>query len=492
MNHNSTTDNTTPEFNFSICEEKKKELKSSKITVPLADADSTNMKNMHDFNCYVDAKVFVIIIALTHGLLEVGSISIFFYQKLNLLLEPQIIQMLAGIITFPWCIKPVFGYICDNLIRRVRKTKYIIVATSTIKVITYSIIAHYQPGITLFYLLCLINSTCSLFENIIAEYILVLSTKKESEADSTKKANHFPLYFGYRALGALIGSFSGGKIMSFYKLETNFLICSSIPLVTIFMAYIYKENAMVFDPNEDRSFRKELSRMKQLVLQENVLMMIIFICLINMTPNFDALVTFYLTDHLRFTTSDLSNFSSFATVCYILGLVLYSNYFKDTNPKKFYVSTNFMLWLCNISFLLVVLGLLDAWGFNYKLFCMLSQGATSLIAEMNFMPILAIWCTMCPVGLEATSITLFTGLINLSNNLSNYFGSFLIWLLSIHKTDFNEIWKAIVLQNTYLLIMMLAVVFVGFPEPGKQDENKSCESTEEDIDSSQRAIDIAQ
>lgn len=38
------------------------------------------------------------------------------------------------------------------------------------------------------------------------------------------------------------------------------------------------------------------------------------------------------------------------------------------------------------------------------------------------MPLITLWCSICPDNLEATSITLFTGLINLSTSLSSYFG----------------------------------------------------------------------
>lgn len=55
-----------------------------------------------------------------------------------------------------------------------------------------------------------------------------------------------------------------------------------------------------------------------------------------------------------------------------------------------------------------------------------------LILELNFLPLMSICCQICPDNLEATTITLFTGLINLSNNLSNYIGSLVIWLTNIN------------------------------------------------------------
>jgi len=70
-------------------------------------------------------------------------------------------------------------------------------------------------------------------------------------------------------------------------------------------------------------------------------------------------------------------------------------------------------------------------GINNKIFCFLSSGVQALISEINFMPILTVWCSICPKNLEATSITTFTGLLNLSFNLSNYFGSAILWFLEI-------------------------------------------------------------
>ena len=97
--------------------------------------------------------------------------------------------------------------------------------------------------------------------------------------------------------------------------------------------------------------------MKNLLCMDKVFDMMVFICLINLTPDFGSLMTFFLTDHLHFTTEDLADFASFGTVCYILALVLYSYYLMDVDPKNFYIVTNFILFIVNISFLVVVLDL---------------------------------------------------------------------------------------------------------------------------------------
>ena len=61
------------------------------------------------------------------------------------------------------------------------------------------------------------------------------------------------------------------------------------------------------------------------------------------------------------------------------------------------------------------------------------------------MPILTIWCAMCPNKLEATSITLFTGMMNLSDNLSNYIGSLIMWILNISDKNYDKYWILLVI-----------------------------------------------
>lgn len=132
-----------------------------------------------------------------------------------------------------------------------------------------------------------------------------------------------------------------------------------------------------------------------------------------------------MTEILHFSATTLSNFSTIANLFYVIGLILYYFYFIKIDPRKFFLTTNLLLWIVNCSFMLVVTNILDHWGINNEIFCLLNQGLYSLISEINFMPILTIWCDICPDNLEGSAITLFTGLINISNNMSSYLGAFI-------------------------------------------------------------------
>lgn len=91
-----------------------------------------------------------------------------------------------------------------------------------------------------------------------------------------------------------------------------------------------------------------------------------------MAPAFDSLNTFYLTDVLKFDPEDLSDFTTFGTIFYILGLLCYSTYFVNSNQKKFFVWTNFILFFISLSYFLVIFDVLSQFNISTKLFCLIT------------------------------------------------------------------------------------------------------------------------
>lgn len=206
--------------------------------------------------------------------------------------------------------------------------------------------------------------------------------------------------------------------------------------------------------------------------------MIIVVMLIHISPGFESLTTAYLQQKLKFSLTDLSDIQTFSSIFFLLALLLYQTHLRHINPQTLYTITNFFLWMINISFLLVIFNTIQSIFRNMKIFCLFFQGIDVLIAELNFLPLMAIWAKLSPENLEATSITLFTGMINLSNNISNYFGSFLLWLTEINQSNIELIYIPIMIQNAYLLIMIFFVLLLDFPtRESLSQEDKQLETT---------------
>lgn len=414
---------------------------------------------------FIAPTTFVVLLSIVTGLYSLSSLAAFMYQKNVLRLSPALIQLLSGILSIPWGFKFIFGYSYDLMIPSIKKSKNLILFVSLVRLFCFIAIYGLELNTALFFLALLALTLCGLYENIVAECALVIMTKKENERNPNEKANHLPIFFGCRAAGQLVGGFFGGRLITWLSIKGVFLVTALLPIVMILICLFYGE--LENEPRPQRSLIHEWEVIRGLMCQDRVIPMLIFVCLLNATPNFDSLTTFYQTDILKFTMDDLANLTSFSSICYICGLIIYSLYLRKVNPRSFFLSTNFILWLINVSFMLVVLGYVAKWGWSVMVFCMLNFGSYSLVAEMNFMPVIAIWCSICPPNLEATSITLLTALVNFSSNMGVYFGAFLMWILNIQEHNMDKFWILLTIQNIYLIVATVCVVCVPFPDPSK-------------------------
>ena len=412
---------------------------------------------LESINFYVAVQAFL------QGLFNLCSLAVFMYQKEQLKLEPSVIQMASGILAIPWSVKPVIGYFLDQFLQRFKSAKPVFIATSVCIMILYSLVGHFTIPTVPFYILYFLAVTCVVTQNIVAEYLLCLTTQQESRETGTVK-NNFPIYFGFRATGGLIGTFFGGRIINSYSLGTAFYITSFVPALIIISAMVHQEPNLV-EEKEHRSFKEEVKVIGKLIFQKELLMLIICVVLVNISPNYDSTTTFFLTDVLKFSKSTLADLSTISGIFYIIGMFIYYKFLVDVSPKRLFLMTNLLVWVGNVSFMALVLEWVQNIGISPKFFCMLNYGITSFISELNSMPVMAIWTAYVPKGLEATSITLFTGINNLSSNLSNYTGTFIVWFLGITSTDLRKFWIALTIQNAYLIVVVVLIFFVPIAEP---------------------------
>ena len=92
----------------------------------------------------------------------------------------------------------------------------------------------------------------------------------------------------------------------------------------------------------------------------------------------------------------------------------------------------------------------------------------SFIGELNSLPLFALWSAFSPSGLEATSITLFTGLMNFTSNMSNYTGYFVLKMTNIDRDTQGDIQKPLWIQNGYLFLLSTVYLFIQFPKATKK------------------------
>ena len=124
---------------------------------------------------------------------------------------------------------------------KVGKSKYIVMITSAVRILIFSSLSNFSFGTFYFYLFLFIISFCSLYENILCEYLLLISTKRANKETGDLKENHLPYFYGFRAFGTLLGQFFGGRIIDKFGISQCFYINSILPLVIIFVGFSFNE-----------------------------------------------------------------------------------------------------------------------------------------------------------------------------------------------------------------------------------------------------------
>ena len=421
----------------------------------------------------ISPMVFVALISFFNGLNQIRGIGEFMYQKDVLQLSPAWMQIMLGVVTIPNNVKFVLGWGYDWVLYRIKKSKFVVLVCALVRVFTSVMLLYANKSVWSFMLLMLLTTLGDTFERIVCECTLVVSTKRANEeADGqSAKSNHMPVFFGFRSAGSLVGLFLGGRIVHSLSLNALFFVSALMPIFLIVTALAYAE--VPPPPREAKQDLKgEWATMKEVFRKPRVAAMLLFLFLIHLTPSYDFVTSFYLMDVLKFTTEDLANLSSFSLLMFIAGLAWYSCSLYRQPPKRTFMATNFVLWAINCSFLLVVFNVVKRWGVSERLFCLVSAGANSLVVELNSMPILAIWCSFCPENLEATAIAVFSTLMALSFNFGTWFGIVLSFAFRVERGRLDSFWLLLVIQHGFLILVLVLIAMVGFPDPSERIEAK--------------------
>jgi Na+/melibiose symporter-like transporter len=203
----------------------------------------------------------------------------------------------------------------------------------------------------------------------------------------------------------------------------------------------------------------------EILAKRNLLGVLLMVCLAILTPNIDLIVAGYATQQFNFSNKNLGNTFNFGIFFYLFGLFLYAKVFRKTQPKAFYALLLLMYFAVNLSFFVVVSESLGTLGIKKVDFMTVFGGAQSFISSLMILPVITVWCGVCPNGLEATSISFLTGISNFCVGISGFHGSFAAWALGITDNNSHSLWKPVFYQSVFLMVVTAGFWAVRFPKP---------------------------
>jgi hypothetical protein len=149
----------------------------------------------------------------------------------------------------------------------------------------------------------------------------------------------------------------------------------------------------------------------------------------------------------------------------LVGVLLYQNILKDYSFRSLLFSSQLLLSLSGMLDLMLVLRLNLKLGIPDYYFAVIDEGISKMINRLKWMPLLVLSSKLCPSGIEGTFFALLMSIDNIGLMTGSWFGGLLLHLLKITRTEFKNLWAAILIRNAMRLLPLALLFLVPRSDP---------------------------
>ncbi len=433
------------------------------FTVALPDALKSNLKKYLLFDHEPTPELFAILtVYFIQGVLGLAQLAVNFFLKDNLDLNPSQVAALMGIITLPWIMKPLFGFITDGVpIGGYRRRPYLILSgvLGTLAWISLAIFTHNIWTATLALIL---TSTSTMMSDVIIDAIVVERVRAESLIQSGSMQS---LMWTTAAVGGLFAAYGSGWLLEHFSSQTVFGIAAIFPLFIIAISGLIAEEPMPVGEDHGSNIRQTIDLLWGTVRQKYILLPTLFICLWQVTPNADAAFFFFKTNELDFDPEFLGLVQFVSNLAILVGTAIYQRYLKAVSFRTILGWGIVLSAVVGMTSLLLVthanreIGITDRW------FCLGDSFLLMLASHISFLPVFILSARLCPPGIEATIFAFLVSVFGLSAMIANELGAMLTHWLGISDLNFDNLWILVVIANLSTLLPLPLLGWVPNEDP---------------------------
>lgn len=414
----------------------------------------------------IDLRLLPVIgIAFVQGAMDFHALALFYHYKDELGVSAGTQSLIQAFVIVPWSLKPLVGALSDKFpLCGSRRKSYLLVATGCELLCLFGL-STLPRAVWAVAALQLLSSACLVFRNVIGEAIVVERSRDAgAEEDRQRHAQQLvSLFFGARSLGSLAFSFLGGYALHVIAPAHIFRISAgfSAVLFLLVLAGYNEERGGATQPlvEPEKTALRVIARRMRAPAVRNLL---VIVCLVLANPSMSSALGYYYTDVLGFGPEQMGLLSFVANLSYLLGIIIFNLLFKSMAFRPFYIATNGIIGCFGFATLALLLGLHRRAGVPDFAFVLLVSSFGNFLTEINFLPVLALGCRICPRGLEATTYALFTALLNSASYVAGLLGSVLVYALEVQRRGFDNLWVIAAVQIGYSIVVTAALFCVDF------------------------------
>ncbi|MGF1512461.1 MAG: folate/biopterin family MFS transporter [Elainellaceae cyanobacterium] len=393
----------------------------------------------------------ILLVYFVQGTLGLAQLAVSFFLKDELGLSPTQMAALLGVVSIPWIVKPVFGFISDGLpIFGYRRRPYLILSGLVGAAAWVTLATVVDSAIAATVVITLSSASIAL-SDVIVDSLVVERARRESQAAAGSLQS---LCWGTAAVGGLLTAYFSGSLLEEFSSQTVFLITASFPLLVSCVAGLINEEKT--EATQGMAIvRQQVGLLRQAVSQRAIWMPALFIFLWQSTPSSDSAFFFFSTNDLGFSAEFLGRLRLVTSAAAIAGIWLFQRFFKKVPFRVIFRWTILISAVLGLTSLLLVTHANRALGIDDRWFSLGDSLVLTVMGEIAYMPILVLAARICPPGVEATLFALLMSILNLARLVSHEGGALLTKALGITEASFEQLWLLVLIANVSTLLPLL-------------------------------------
>jgi folate/biopterin transporter len=402
--------------------------------------------------------IAILVVYFVQGILGLARLAVSFFLKDELLLSPVQVSALLGIVSLPWMLKPILGFISDGLpIFGYRRRPYLIIAgiLGTSAWVSLATIVHDSRSAMIAIAL---TSLSVAFSDVIVDSIVVEKARMESSADAGSLQS---LCWGSAAIGGIVTAYFSGLLLEHFSNSAVFLFTAFFPLVISLVAWLITEKTTNQNhqsyANNLIIIKKQWEQLRQAFTQKSIWLPTAFIFLWQTSPSTDSALFFFTTNELHFEPEFLGRVRLLTSLASLFGIWVFQRFLKSI-PFRVICSWSIILsTILRMTVLILVthtnrlLGIDDYW------FSLGDNLILTVMGQIAFMPIMVLAARICPLGVEATLFAGLMSIFNFGGLVSQEFGALIMSWLGITDTNFNSLWLLVLISDLCTLTPLLFI-----------------------------------
>ncbi len=393
----------------------------------------------------------ILLVYFVQGTLGLAQLAVSFFLKDDLGLSPTQMAALLGVVSIPWIIKPVFGFVSDGLpIFGYRRRPYLVLSglVGAGSWVVLATVVHTAIAATIAITL---SSASIALSDVIVDSLVVERARRESQATAGSLQS---LCWGTAAVGGLLTAYFSGSLLEQFDSQTVFLITATFPLLVSCVAGLIAEERV--EANQGLVVvRQQVSLLRQAVSQRAIWMPALFIFVWQATPSSDSAFFFFSTNDLGFSAEFLGRLRLVTSAAAIAGIWLFQRFFKKVPFRIIFRWTILISAVLGLTSLLLVTHANRTLGIDDRWFSLGDSLVLTVMGEIAYMPILVLAARICPPGVEATLFALLMSILNMARLVSHEGGALLTKALGITEVSFDHLWVLVLVANVSTLLPLL-------------------------------------